>query len=285
MNITSLRKDDLPERLSRLPKPPKVLHCRGVPLAPLLAGPVLGVVGSRNVSAYGRGVTIELTGALARQGVAIVSGLALGVDSIAHKAALDMHGTTIVVLPCGIETIYPRTHHDLARQILNQGGAVVSEYEGESPALLHNFLERNRLIAGLCDGVLITEAAQRSGSLNTARWALEQGKTVLAVPGNITSPVSVGTNNLIKMGATPVTCPEDIFEALNITPKIEDTPAYYAENEGEEAILTHLRSGVQDGHELLLKSELPIAEFQQHLTMLEIKAVIHPLGNNQWKLK
>lgn len=246
---------------------------------------MLGIVGARNVSPYGRTVTSELAGTLARRGVVIVSGLALGVDSIAHRAAVDSGGLTIAVLPSGLTRIYPAGHHGLAKQIIESGGLLVSEYEPEATPHQGSFIARNRIIAGLCDGLLITEAAEASGSLHTARFALEQGKTVMAVPGNITSPTSAGTNNLIKTGATPITGPDDILEALGATTEREDVEPYYPENELEAAIITPLQAGPTDGHELLAASKLSTPEFQQHLTMLELKDVITPLGNNLWKLK
>ncbi len=286
MKPTILSCNELPERLKQLPQIPKQLTCMGADLEILLQNPVLGVVGSRNITPYGRTITTDLTSAASRQGIVIVSGLALGVDSIAHKAALDTHGTTIAVLPGGVKAIYPASHHSLARQITESGGLLVSEYENAARPHQGSFIERNRIIAGFSDALLVTEAAERSGSLHTARFAMEQGKTVLVVPGNITSPTSAGTNNLIKIGATPVTCIGDIFEAMNINITTQETQhKYYAENVEEEAILVHLRGGSQDGHELLLKSDLPVEQFQQHLTMLEIKGVLHPLGNNHWKLK
>lgn len=289
MKSTILSKANFPERLRQLPQPPNQLSYVGTDLHALLKNPVLGIVGSRNVSAYGRTVTADLAAAAARRGIVIASGLALGVDSIAHQAALDVRGSTIAVLPGGIGNIYPASHHNLARRIVQSSGLLVSEYAAKAQPHRGSFIERNRIIAGLSDALLVTEAAERSGSLHTARFALEQGKPVLAVPGNITSPTSTGTNNLIKMGAVPVTCAEDIFEVLNLNisgaETAQATPGYYAENEFEETILLHLREGVQNGHELLEKSGLPVEQFQQHLTMLEIKGAIHPIGNNHWKLK
>ncbi len=276
-----------PARLRQLPQPPQTIYMRGsASLQQLLTKPTLGVVGARKVSTYGRSVTSDLASTLARQNVVIISGLALGVDSLAHQAALDAGGCSIAVLPCGIETIYPGQHRWLAKNILSQQGLLVSEYGGDQLPRKDQFIARNRIVAALSDALLITEAAERSGSLHTARFALELGKPVLAVPGNITSPMSAGTNNLIKMGAVPITNPQDITETLGLSPAAADEePSYYSETLEEEAIVTHLRAGVQDGQELLNLSQLDIATFQQHLTMLEIKDVIQPLGNNHWRLK
>jgi DNA processing protein len=276
--------ESLPDRLRQLPQPPKTLYGAGQQLDILLERPVVGIVGSRKVSPYGRGVAADLAEQLARKGITIVSGLALGVDSIAHEAALQAGGATIAVLPSGLHSIYPASHHDLAKRIVESGkGTLISEYEAAYKPGRESFIARNRIIAGLSDILLVTEAAERSGSLHTARFALEQGKAVLAVPGNITSPTSAGTNNLIKAGATPVTSVEDVFNVLGIDQNIQ-LNLYYAENENEEAILALLREGIQNGEELLQKSQLAIHDFQQHLSMLEINGVITPLGNNNWKL-
>lgn len=273
----------LPDRLLHLPQQPKELYEAGEALSHLLESPVVGIVGSRKLSPYGRGVTADLAGQLARKGVVIVSGLALGVDSIAHEAVLQSKGKTIAVLPSGIHAIYPASHHGLAQRIAEEHGTLVSEYEATARPGRQSFIARNRIIAALCDVLVVTEAAERSGSLHTARFALELGRPVLAVPGNITSPTSAGTNNLIKAGAIPVTSVEDIVAVLGID---QDTASdvYYAENESEEAILALLRDGIENGEELFRRSNLAIHDFQQHLTMLEINGVITPLGNNNWRL-
>ena len=282
INKILLNGNALPEVLRQIPDPPQELYILG-DLSALLQKPRLTVVGSRKVSPYGRAVTADLVRAVAGRGVVIVSGLALGVDSISHMAALEAGGLTIAVLPCGLDNPYPASHRRLAKQILERGGALVSEYPEGTPPLQHHFIARNRIASALGDGVLITEAAKRSGTLHTAAFALDQGRTVMAIPGNITSDLSVGTNNLIKAGATPVTSPEDILEALGLgTTKAEKTilPA----NAHEAAILIHLEKGVTDGAELITLSQLEAAIFNQTLTMLEITGKIRPLGAGHWTL-
>jgi DNA processing protein len=180
----------------------------------LLARPRVAIVGSRKISAYGKAVTAQFAGQLAKQGIVIVSGLAYGVDSIAHRAALEAGGLTIAVLPSSVEEVYPAAHRNLAEEIVRSGGALLSEYPEGTPSYPVNFIERNRIVSGMSSVLLITEAADKSGTMHTARFALEQGKEVLAVPGNITSPTSVGTNNLIKTGAITVTSPEDVLGVL-----------------------------------------------------------------------
>ncbi len=246
--------------------------------------PMLAVVGSRKATAYGRMATTELVHEVAKRNVAIVSGLALGVDSLAHQAALDVGGYTIAVLPCGIDTIYPATHRMLGRRILEKGGTLVSEYTGTELPRKDQFIARNRIIAALADAVLITEAASRSGSLHTAEFALEQGKTVLAVPGGIYSPLSSGTNQLIKSGALPVTNADDIFMALKMADTVESQELPMGANKEEHAIIQLIGTGIQDGEALLAASGLEATVFHHTLTMLEITGTIKSLGGNQWGL-
>ncbi len=271
---------EIPDCLQTIPSPPKELFIYGE-LAPLLEKPRLAVVGSRKVTPYGKAVTGQLTREAAEAGIVIISGLALGVDSIAHQATLSASGLTVAVLPSSIENIAPRAHIPLAQRILEQNGALVSEYPQGSEPNRGNFINRNRIVAGLSDAVLITEAAANSGTMHTANFALEQGKPVLVVPGNITSPQSAGTNNLLKSGAIPVTDVEDIFSVLGIN-KNKTSLVINAANEQEFIILSLIQEGTSDGHELLAKSELDAAVFNQTLTMLEITGKIKALGSNHW---
>lgn len=248
----------------------------------VLSRPKVSIVGSRKISAYGRAVTAQLAGDLARQGIVIVSGLAYGVDSVAHRAALEAGGLTIAVLPSSIESIYPAAHRNLAAQIVEQGGALVTEYTGSGPAYKNQFIARNRIVSGVSDALLITEAALNSGTMHTARFALEQGKEVLAVPGNITSPTSSGTNNLIKTGATPITDVSDVLHVLGLEPAIKMTPT--SEDPMEQCILDLLNNNVSDGNALLHQSRLTAAQFNQSLIMMEIRGKIRSMGGNQWAL-
>lgn len=283
VNTVTLKGNEIPKVLQQIPQPPKQLFVAGN-LEPLLKRPRLAVIGSRRISPYGKSVTQSLTQAVAKQDVVIISGLALGADGVAHQAALDAGGQTIAVLPAGLDRIYPTSHYQLAQQILVHGGALVTEYPPRSEPYPVNFLARNRLVSGLSNGVLITEAAERSGTLATANFALEQGRTVMAVPGNTTSPLSVGTNNLIKTGAITVTEPADIFNALhlNVTTEINEVTAH---NEAEHIILKLLQSGITDGAELQTRSGLTAANFNQTLTMLEITGRIQALGANHWRIR
>lgn len=274
-----------PGKLNQLADPPKQLYMSGASVDDWIHLPKVGIVGSRKVSNYGRIVTERLARELAGQGVVIISGLALGVDSIAHQAALDVSGVTVAVLPGPVETIYPRSHEGLGRRIEAQGGTLISEYAAtQKEAFKLNFIARNRIVAALSDVLIITEAAEKSGSLHTARFALEIGRDIGAVPGNITSPTSTGCNNLIKTGATPITSSQDVLDMLHL--KVATSSIRIrGSNEQEQAVLDLLASGITDGEELHTKSELPIHIYNQTLTMLEITGKIRSLGANQWTLR
>lgn len=279
----TLDADNFPDILRNIPQPPEVLYVKGGEVNELLRYPLVTVVGTRKVSAYGREVTTKLVADLARAGVGVVSGLAIGVDGLAHRAALEAGAPTIAVLPCGLDRVYPGSHAGLAKQILEKGGALISEYPLKATPYKLNFIERNRIASGLGRVLLITEAAEKSGTLHTARFALEQGREVLAVPGNITSPGSSGTNNLIKSGATPVTSAEDVLHVLGLEPAAaKQTPK--SSDPNEQALLDLLASGMSDGSQLLAESKLDVSQFNQSLTMLEIRGHIRPLGGNHWAL-
>ncbi len=282
--MIKLTAKNIPPELHRLHAPPKQLYLSDDSLAQLLKRPRIGIVGSRKVSAYGRAVTTKLSSDLASKGVVVVSGLALGVDSIAHSSCLQAGGSTIAVLPAGLDQIYPSSHFQLAHDIVTKGGLLVSEYPERTEPLRHNFIARNRIIAALSEGLLITEAALASGSLHTARFAMELGIPVFAVPGPITSSTSEGTNNLIKVGAIPVTSVEDILNELkwqDTAKQSSDTAAY---SDQERLVIDLLKQGISDGHELLILSKLEASKFNQALTMLEIMGKIRPLGANNWSL-
>lgn len=287
METNELKRNDklFPKNLRQIASPPQKLYHRGAPLDELLKRPTLAIVGSRSVSSYGRQVTAKLAYELAEQGIVIVSGLALGVDAIAHTAALDAGGLTIAVLPSPIDCIYPASNTQLANRILANGGALISEYSEDIFSFKTNFVARNRLVAGLAKAVLITEAAEKSGSLHTARFALEQGKDVLAVPGNINSVVSVGTNNLIKAGAFPITNFEDVLNVMNLKPHHTKPKDVKGRNINEQTVIDLILQGINDGVELHKLSRLPTSDFNQVLTMLEIGGKIRALGNNKWSLR
>ncbi|NTW62149.1 DNA-protecting protein DprA [Candidatus Saccharibacteria bacterium] len=247
--------------------------------------PTIAIIGSRKPTSYGREVTYKLAHDLAQKGVIVVSGLALGVDAIAHRAALDAGGTTIAVLANSVDKICPATNKSLAEDILKYGGAILSEYEPPTDVMKFRLLQRNRIVSGLSDAVIVTEAAARSGVLSTVMHALEQGREVFVVPGNITSPMSAGCNKLIKQGAHPVTCANDVLEV--IAPDILESQTCLAlgANPSETRLIELLQSGIRDGDELQTKSGMEVRDYLNAITMMEIAGTIRALGGNQWTLK
>ena len=283
--VKSLKLSDqtYPSLLRSIDNPPKQLFWQGTAINSWLEKPKVAIVGSRKVSGYGRQVTTKFAYELARQGVVVISGLALGVDSIAHQAALKAGGITVAILPTSLEQIYPASHAGLARQIINSGGSLISEYKPSDPIYKVNFTARNRIITGLSDIVLITEASLKSGTLTTARYALEQGRTVMAVPGNITSLTSEGTNNLIKSGAAPATKLDDILFELGYKPSRQTRTVFRGSPE-EEAIFKLIESGTSSQEELALKASLSAAAVASALTALELAGQVKAAGSGHWIL-
>ena len=266
-------------RLTKIPNPPESLNYIGA--LPNLSSPVIAIVGTRRPTSYGRAVTEQLASAVASRSGVVVSGLALGVDGIAHTSALSVNGKTVAILPGGVDNPYPRSHHGLARKILDQGGALISEFaNGHSPHQ-YDFLKRNRLVSGLADALVVTEATLRSGTMSTVTHALEQGINIYAVPGPITSSFSAGCNRLIAQGATPITSIDDFLELIGMTGQTKMT---LPDNDAEATLLQLLQEGISDGDELLETSKLTSTQFFSALSMLEIKGVVKPLGGNQWRL-
>jgi DNA processing protein len=213
--VRSLRRNDLPELLRQIHDPPRTLFLRGSGSADVLEQAAVAIVGARACSPYGSQVARMLGRELAAAGLVIISGLARGVDGEAHRGALEADGITVAVLGCGIDRDYPAAHAELARRICERG-LVVSEYEpGVEPAPWR-FPARNRIIAGLAAATVIVEARERSGALITADFALEDGREVFAVPGEITSTLATGTNRLLGQGATPLTSADDVLELFGL---------------------------------------------------------------------
>lgn len=285
MNINNITpdKNNFLKILENIAKPPKSLWYIGkLPDGPI---PAVAVVGTRKPSRYGQEIGYQLTFDLARQGVAIISGLALGMDAIAHTAALDAKGYTIAVMPCGLNEICPASHRELAKRILAGGGALVSEYAPGSSTFQGNFIARNRLVTGLSGGLLVIEAAAKSGTMHTARFALDQGRPVMAVPGNINSPMSEGCHNLIKTGARLITNTDDVLDEIGYNRVTTQTSLPLASTSQEQLLIDLLASGLSDGEELHAQSKLSVADFNQTLTMLEITGKVKALGANTWALR
>lgn len=283
MKINSISVSDpcFQGKLADIPHPPKTLFSVG---NVSVNGPAVAIVGTRKPTAYGRAVTLELAEKLAKRGVIIVSGLALGVDGIAHQGALTVGGRTVAVLANGLDSIYPASHRNLALDIVGANGGLLSEYEAGMPSLAHQFLERNRLVSGLADAVIVTEAAAKSGTMNTVMHALAQGKDVYAVPGNITNQTSAGCNKLIEQGATPIVDIEAFVEQFAPLEHAPKQQLLLAKTPEEQVIVDLIQSGISDGDELQKKSKLDAVTFSTTLTMLELRGVIRPLGANHWTL-
>jgi DNA processing protein len=284
--VNSLKPNDpsFPEVLKHISNPPKLLFWTGNNPVNWLDLPKVSIVGSRKISPYGKQVTNKLSSELSSAGLVIISGLAFGVDAEAHNAAINAGGLTVAVLPTSLDNVQPASNQHIARKILETGGTLITEYSANSPITKANFIERNRIVSGLCDALLITEAAVNSGSLHTARFALDQGKTVMAVPGNITNPTSEGCNNLIKSGAIPVTNAEDVFFALKIKPAKQKESRVFRGSQDEEKILALIKEGVQVQEDLALATNLDGASIGSVLTMLEINGHIRSLGAGKWSI-
>jgi DNA processing protein len=285
MKINNIRPQDnnFLKVIANIAGAPKTLNYIGN--LPTERRPSVAIVGTRKPTKYGKEVTERIAFELAHRGIVIVSGLALGVDGLAHRAALDAGGTTIAVLGNGLPAIYPSTHRQLADDIVRQGGALLSEYPENDPAYPAHFLERNRIVSGLADAIVITEAAQRSGTLNTAMHAMEQGKEVFVVPGPITSPMSLGCNSLLKQGATPLLSSDDVIDIIAPSLRAPQASLALGNNDTEIAILEFLQNGGRDGDAMQAALGISATELSTSLTMLEIAGTIRALGANQWTLR
>lgn len=284
IKLLTNRDEDYPKLLREIPNPPIVIYLKGefLPQDEL----AVAVVGTRKISPYGRQACEDLVGGLVRAGITVVSGLALGVDAIAHRTAVAAGGRTVAVLACGVDAVYPSSNRQIAASILDGHGAILSELPLGTPPLKHHFPNRNRIISGLCLGTVVVEAAAESGALITARHALEQNRQVYAVPGSIYNPGAAGPNNLLKMGAKPVVSAADILEDLNLGHLQEqiETQAIIGDNEEENAVLKLLTREPQHFDLLAKSSGLPAATLAATLTIMEMKGKVRNLGANQYVL-
>jgi len=266
-HVRSLRRNDLPELLRQIHDPPRTLFLRGSASADVLEQAAVAVVGARACSPYGSQVARMLGRELAAAGLIVVSGLARGVDGEAHRGALEAGGITVAVLGCGIDRDYPAAHAELARRICERG-LVVSEYEpGVEPAPWR-FPARNRIIAGLAAATVIVEARERSGALITADFALEDGREVFAVPGEITSILATGTNRLLGQGATPLTSAEDVLELFGLA--ASQPPSAPPLGADAAAVVERLTEGAASADELARATGLAPGPLAAALTELEL---------------
>lgn len=273
--ILTCREEEYPDYLRQIPYAPPFLWLKGKLLPQ--DDPAIAIVGTRKPSPYGRRIARQLATELARQGITVISGLARGIDTIAHQAALAAGGRTLAVLGCGLDVIYPPENKELYRQIAAQG-ALISEFPLGTPPEPHNFPVRNRLISGLARGVVIVEAGDQSGANITVNYALEQGREVYAVPGPVDSPVSAGPNRWIQQGAKPVLTAADILTDLGqpvCSPK-------QAKLEEKSSLATDPLVELLDSHprhldEIIRASGQPAGQVLSRLTLLELQGLIREL--------
>jgi DNA processing protein len=260
-----------PPRLKAIFDPPRSLYLRGSGEPGLLGRRAVGVVGARSCSPYGAQVARMLGRELAAAGLVVVSGLARGIDGEAHRGALESGGPTVGVLGCGIDRDYPAANASLSRR-MEDGGLVVSEYEAGVEPAPWRFPARNRIIAGLCEAVVVVEARERSGALITADFALDEGREVFAVPGEITSALSVGSNALLRLGATPLTGSGDVLEALGI--ERAEAVADPDVSEAARRVLGLVRDTPAGADELVARSSLEAGAVSVALTELELTGLV-----------
>lgn len=264
---------EYPSNLASIEKPPPLLFVRG--LLQTQDNLALAVVGTRKPTDYGIRITAQLTRELVASGCVIVSGLAMGIDGVAHTTALDQGGRTVAVLGGGIDRLYPREHERLARRIIEQG-AIVSTFPVGELNLPANFAIRNRFVAGLALGVVVTEGASKSGTRITAEYAIEQQKPVFAVPGDITRPMSQGPVELLKKGGVLVTSGPDVLNYLKIQSKSTDLHSVNTSqlSEIQRKIFEFMKDGITDVDQLAQMSMMPVHTLTIELTLMEMERLI-----------
>ncbi len=285
IKVVSMVDREYPANLRQITGCPPVLYYKGN----LLPGDDLtvAVVGSRNATPYGRQVTEKLVFDLVKNGLTIISGLARGIDSVAHRAALDSGGRTIAVLGCGVDLVYPPENKKLAEEIA-KNGAVVSEFPLGFPPVQSNFAARNRIISGLSLGVLVTEAAVDSGSMITAGCAAEQGREVFAVPGPITAKTAEGVNNLVKDGVTPVTNVDDILTVLDVERKVRQLEAKGDKlknsklDKTQAAIIKVLDGQIKQVDVISRELKMPVEQVTAALSLMELSGFVRNYGGGIW---
>jgi DNA processing protein len=284
IHVVTINDTEYPFLLKQISSAPPVLYIRGSIEALHRTG--LAVVGTRRPSPYGTSILPTLLQPVLRAGVIVVSGLALGIDGQAHRLAVQHHSPTVAVLGCGVDTIYPREHRQLSDDILATGGAIISEFPLNAEPERHHFPQRNRIISGLTTATLLVEAGEKSGALITAKFAVDQNRDVLSVPGPITSPQSVGPLNWLKLGATPITSADDILRVFGAT-TVEPSPTptvYQPQNDIERNLLGVLAHGPVHIDELAEKSRLDNSVVSATLTLLEISGVVRHHGGHLYSL-
>lgn len=281
VRITCWADDDYPALLREVPAPPPLLYYRGQLVE--TDSTAVAIVGTRRVTAYGKEMAYRISFDLAKAGVTIVSGLALGVDGVAHRAALEAGGRTLAVLGSGIDVLYPGRHRDLAGKIEEQG-AVITEYPPGTQPDRFNFPPRNRIISGLSRGVVVIEAPERSGALITVDFAAEQGRDAFAVPGPVHAPASAGCHRILREGATLVRSAEDILEDLHIRPIDHEERETDISNLSmeERRLLSVLTSQPQHIDDIAAQIGKTVSEVSGELMMLELQGSVHSSGSGYY---
>lgn len=283
--IKAIKIDDkeYPARLKEIKDPPKILYYKGI--LPNNNENLIGIVGTRNPSPYGQQATLKISGELIDSGLVIVSGLAPGIDTLSHKSVIEKNKRTIAVLGTGIDerSIYPKNNLWLANKILECGGCLISELPEGTPGSKFSFPKRNRIISGLSSAILVVEAKEKSGSLITANYAIKQGKILMAIPGQIYSLNSAGTNKLIKNGAKLISNTNDILENLGFDKqKIENNLP--ASNTEENIIMETLKNEPLHIDKIIEKSKLGASLVATTIALMEISGKIRSLGSNIYSL-
>ncbi len=282
MNIQYIKHNDnsFPRLLREISSPPKGLHLVGnIPDLPMVA-----IVGTRRPTRYGEEITYKIAYELARAGFCIVSGLALGIDTIVHKAVLEADGKTLAVLGCGLDRPYPSSNYGLFNKIIESGGGGISEYPEGTEAFKSHFPARNRIIAGLSLATIVTEADAKSGSLITANFAIQANRTLMAIPGNITSPRSAGPNNLIKNGAQLVTNAADVLAILGLeSPELVKVKPK-ADSKEEALIMDLLSEKSLTTQQIIDETKIDAVSIASIISLMEITGKIRNLGAGSWIL-
>lgn len=271
---------EFPNCLRTIPSRPKQIYYRGDINITL---PCVAIVGARVPSNYGKQAAYDIASGLSRAGVCIVSGMAPGIDTIAHQTVLEYNGKTIGVIGAGLdkESFFPRTNLDLAQNMVDTGGCLVSEYEPGFKSTYYSFPQRNRIIAGMSLAVVVIEAKEKSGSLITAEWGRKQHKPVFAVPGSIYATNSAGCNKLLKNNAKPATNAQDILDELGLAAAVIEAKKQIATPE-EQKILDALQDGALDVDKIILASRLPAQTVMSAIPVMEINNLVRNLGNGEY---
>jgi DNA processing protein len=280
LEVITITDSRYPKLLKEIYDPPAVLFTKGDISS--LEHTCLAVVGSRLATNYGLTITKQLVSSLAQAGLTIISGLAYGIDTAAHRAALEVQGKTVAVMASGLDDIYPKANWQLAQQIIAQGGLWLSEFPPHTAPLKQNFPFRNRIIAGLAQGTLVIEAAKDSGALLTAKHALEANREVMAVPGNASSPLSVGTNELLKQGAHLITSSQDVLAIFGLSGKTIAKPREPL-NPRLQKLLEQVPYEPTHLETLIRELKLPASALIADLTLLELKGYLADIGGNYYK--